>query len=142
MLSSLTAEYDFTKETLSEIVEKTYEITPNSIVKVYIPTLMPNIQKGDPEISALETNGYGVFKNDGSCRPALTSQILKEQNYLEAKMQNNSNIELIKEIDPEEIPFIPKDAVIRTTFLNGKMKDLFYNTNTNYKRGTSSKRSK
>lgn len=134
MLSALKSEIDFTKEALAEVVEDSYDILPNDSVKVHIPIWMSNIEKGEPEEKPVPTAGYGVFKNDPSCRPKLTSLIIKERNYLEAKMQNNSNIEQIKKLDEEDIPFIPKDAVIRTTFLNGKMKDLFYNTNTDHKR--------
>ena len=134
MLSKLKSDIDFTKEALAEIVEDSYDILPNDSVKVHIPIWMSDIEKGEPEEKPVPTNGYSVFKNSPECKPKLSSPIIKERNYLEAKMQNNSNIEQIKNLDEEDIPYIPTDAVIRTTFLNGKMNDLFYNTNTDHKR--------
>lgn len=134
MLSNLKSNIDFTKEALAEIVEDSYDVLPNDSVKVHIPIWMSNIEKGKPEEKPVPTNGYSVFKNAPECKPKLSKPIIKERNYLEAKMQNNSNIEQIKKLDEEDIPYLPTDAVIRTTFLNGKMKDLFYNTNTDHKR--------
>lgn len=123
---------DLSIETSAVIVEDSDISYPGETVKVYIPSLMVNIKKGEPCTSIASSQGYMIFKNDKQCRPRNTSNVLKQQNYLDAVLLNNSNINVIKKEKETGEKYIPYGTVIRTEFSNGKLSKLCFNTD-NYK---------
>lgn len=85
-------------------------------IKVFIPKVMMNIERGEPKISKLQTKGLSVFKNVN--KPVLTSQLLKEKNYLETDYNAVSNIKDIESTSDILVDNI-NDTLAEFAFLNG-----------------------
>lgn len=134
MISSFDLKYDFSEE-MNAIVVENSELNSNyQRVKLFIPTIMNGIQKGDPTISILSTLGKSVFCNADK-KPILTNPVLREQNYLESSINSTSNVNdldsTIRSLTNEEKQIsynIPKNATVRAQFLNGKVSKLSFNT--------------
>lgn len=139
MLSSFDIKYDFSEEMNATVVEDSTLTNNNQKVKLYIPTIMSGIQKGDPTLSVLSTLGRSVFCN-ANRKPALTSQVLKEQNYLESSINHDSNVTDIDSVirsltyNEKYVNYrILKNSTVRAEFLNGKVSKLSFSTTNNTK---------
>lgn len=55
----------------------------SSKLKLQIPRIMPEIPVAKPSIDIAYTPNFSLFKNDKSCAPSFSSNIILKQNYLE-----------------------------------------------------------
>ncbi len=145
MLSSFELNFDLSEE-MNAITYENTELKKDTPIKIYIPTLMSGIPRGSkPEQYNLQTDGKGVFKNKTK-KPVLTTNILKEQNYMKAKYNTETTSNdldtvtnvltdyLETHIDPDVHSIsqkgfkytIKKGSPIRVQFLNGKISKLSY----------------
>ena len=120
MLSKFNLNFDLSKTFNATILSNSVVSSRDTSVKLYIHTIMPNINKSEPSISLLRTNGYSVFKN-GNKKPALTSNLLHEQNYLQSDILNDADT-----IDSNYSIEVKSGAQARAEFLNGKLRKLSY----------------
>ena len=134
MMSSFDLKYDFSEEMNGYVLQDSSLTSTNQTVKLYIPTVMNGIQKGDPTLSILRTNGKGIFCNS-SKMPVLTSPVLKEKNYLESSINTSSNINdldsTIRSLtkDQKYVSYtIKKGSTVRAEFLNSKISKLSFKT--------------
>jgi hypothetical protein len=132
--SSFDFKYDFSEEMNGYVLENANLDKDNQKVKLYIPSVMNGIKKGDPTLSILKTNGKGVFCNSGRL-PTLTSSTLKEKNYLESSLNVSSNISdldvTVRSLtgNMKYINYnIKKGSIVRTQFLNSKVSKLSFKT--------------
>lgn len=133
-MSSFDLKYDFSEEMNGYVLEDSRLNNSNKGVKLYIPTVMNGIQKGEPTLSVLKTSGKGVFCNSGRL-PITTSQVLREQNYLESDMNTSSIVNDLESTvrsltkDKSSLSYtIKKDSIVRTQFLNNKVSKLSFKT--------------
>lgn len=103
----------------------------NQGIPLYIPLFMCNIENSNPSISIAKTYGNSIFKNAQSCKPHI-STILKQQNYLTAKLNLNSDINHIISIDEKGNQYIKKGTKVQSEFIHSKISDLRFNTNINF----------
>lgn len=125
MVTQFNETFDLTKEfnCYTVGVQKVEDIHKKCYV--YIPTIMPNIKKGKGRvISNLKIKGYSVFKNHSSCRPKLSGSVIKEQNYITGKMENNSSVDNIS----NGYNGIDHNIKLRCKFSNSKLSKLSINT--------------
>ena len=134
MLSSFDLNYNFDEEVHGYVLESTTLTASDQNVKLYIPTVMNGIKKGDPSISILRTLGKGVFCNAGR-KPATSSPVLKEKNYLTSTINVSANINdldsTIRSLTKNEkyVTYnIEKGSIVRSQFLNGKVSKLSFKT--------------
>lgn len=132
MISSLDIKYDLSEEMNASVIEDTRLTSSSQSVKLYIPNVMSGIKKGDPTISILNTNGSSVFCN-GSKKPALTGQILREKNYLESTINMETNVNdldtVVQSLSYHEkyVSYnIDKNSIVRSQFLNNKVSKLSF----------------
>ena len=147
--------FDLSGQMNAIVLKNVNVISSNPVIQVYIPKIMPNISKGEPKITKLQTKGVSIFKNADK-KPVLTSHILHEKNYMETKFNASSNIDdlnnasenLLKEINSsiqklasvneltdvsgsnnKSLTYtINKNSEIRVEFLNSKLNKLAYST--------------
>ena len=155
MISSIESQvYDLTGQMNAIALNKINALDESAKIKVYIPKIMANIEKGSPEIKKLQTKGKGVFKNANK-KPSLThTAIIYEKNYFETNLNASSNIDdlsstskqLMKEInesiqklaavnDLQSVSqskkmsyIINQNTELRVEFLNGKINRLAFTT--------------
>jgi hypothetical protein len=146
LISTFELNYELSEEMNAEVLKQTTISGDSSVsLPVYINTVMANITKGTPEQKILKTVGSGVFKN-GNRTPALTSQVLKEQNYITASIYKDSNADDVSKtteaitsylkshidsdvqtISSKSIKYvINKGSDVRVEFLNGKLSKLAF----------------
>lgn len=138
MLTTMKVDYHFMKDQPAVILEKVNILNVNARnvnVKLYIPALMPDIPKGIPGESVVTTKGTTMFSNDISCRPVLTSMVIREKNFLTATMNSNSGTQYIdvRKYNADKkliVQYIPAEKQVRCKFLNGKITKLYFNTDT------------
>ena len=93
MITSFDKEvFDLSGQMNAVALNKVDIINSDDSIKVYIPKIMANIQKGEPKKTKVPINGKTVFKNANNY-PANTSRILLEKNYLETNLNASSNID-------------------------------------------------
>lgn len=91
MITNLKLPFDMEKNLLafSQEHRKNAPVMGETL-KVYIPLLMIDIEKGNGIITSMANSGsYQTFLNDNRCRPT-TQNIIKTQNYITAKLENNT----------------------------------------------------
>ena len=91
MITSLDLKFRIPDDMLGIVVEKRNPAPKEGeSLQLYIPILMPNIQKTIPTKQINTVNfGLKLFLNDARCRPR-SSVILKSQNYLTGYLEKNS----------------------------------------------------
>jgi hypothetical protein len=91
MISSLNVNFDVLSEMLGIVVErKNPAPKEGETLQLYIPALMPELQKTIPTKSTNFINkGSKLFLNASECRPRCRV-LLKTQNYLTGYMEKNS----------------------------------------------------
>lgn len=92
MITNLKLPFDMNKNLLATSQEhrKSAPVVGESL-KIYIPLLMINIDKYTGISNDIITsNNYQSFLNDRNCRPK-TQNIIKRQNYMTARLENNTN---------------------------------------------------
>lgn len=154
MITSFNNEvYNMTGQMNALAVNTSNILNETEKLKVYIPKVMINIEKGEPVIKKLQTKGYSVFKNANK-KPTLSSPILNEKNYFETNFNASSNVDdlnstsinILNEINQSinELAiknnltgvnvnkkmnyYIKKDTELRVEFLNGKINRLAFTT--------------
>lgn len=98
------------------------DIFSTSHLKVYIPSLMCDITKGEPTTFITTTYNKPRFLNQGNT-PPLTNPVLKEQNYMTTDLVrgltiNENTTRLSQNTN------IKEGSHIRTEFINGKLDKL------------------
>ena len=102
MVSNLSLYTELTEETIGYILERVDKPRAGSLIKVYIPKIMQNIQRGSkPQIKICGTQYNGGIINASDCKPKISS-LLKEQNYLTGILESNSSISSISTRKTEE----------------------------------------
>jgi hypothetical protein len=138
MLSTLNLIYDINEDTGCELLQRITMPAPGSKVKVYIPRLMQNIEKGTEPIEYPCPNQYaGAFINDAACRPSISGTI-KEKNYLVGVIDNNASVtaEAVTAYDKYgkiTTQIVPMGELMRCSFLNGKLTQLRINSSDSLK---------
>lgn len=91
MISSLELNFDVSAEMLGIVVEKKNPAPKEGeSLKLYIPVLMPNIQKSIPTTKNKYINkGSRLFLNASACRPT-SKVLLNTQNYITGYLEKNS----------------------------------------------------
>lgn len=131
MLSTLDLVFDINYDTKAINLEELINPKSGNEVKIYIPTLMQFIEKGEPEESPA-----GLDVNCFVCEevPAINEEVEK-RNYFIGILQNNStSVDIINKTEEEGKilrTFIEKDAELRCMFKNGKLSQLMVNTDIN-----------
>lgn len=87
----------------------------NQFVKLYIPSLMPDISHESPKKTVVKTDGRNVFANAKTCKPAVSTNTLKEQNYLSGRPYISE--------DPIELK---KGEWVRCSFIDTKISKLYF----------------
>lgn len=134
MVTSLTSSFNYEDSMIGIVMGDTPVINQGESLRVRIPVYMPNIPTGKPEKYSRAINAMGIYKNDPSCRPALSSHILKEQNFLTAKMYPGEDIENIvytqqpKSEKFEPLRYIKDGERVSVSFSNGKMRKIYFET--------------
>ena len=134
MITKLDSSIKFEDDMIGIVAEQTPEIKPGESLKVRIPVYMPNIPDGLPSIFSKAINPMSIYVNDPSCRPALSSNIIKEQNFLTAKMYTGEDItEILTVEEPkkkgaEPKKYIKKGERVSVSFSNGKMSKIYFET--------------
>jgi len=145
LISTFELNYDLTEEMNATVLKDKVLSGASDTVPLYIKTIMANIQKGDPMTSVLSTAGNSIFKN-ANRKPALTSNVLKEQNFLTGCVYKDTNAEdlskttkeittylqshispLVHSITPKQINYtLKKGSTVRASLLNGKLTKISY----------------
>jgi hypothetical protein len=134
MITKLDSSVKFEDDMIGVVVEKSPVIKPGESLKVRIPVYMPNIPEGKPSVFSKAINPMSTFVNDSSCRPALSSHIIKEQNYLTAKLYTGEDIteivteEKSKKQGAEPKKYIKQGEKVSVSFSNGKMSKIYFET--------------
>lgn len=134
MITSLTTSFNYEESMVGIVMGETPVDGPVESLKVRIPVYMPNIPEGDPKVHSMAINPMSIYKNDVSCRPALTSNIIKEQNYMTAKIYPSEDIEEIMSVeeakneDEEDYKYIKDGERLSIAFSNGKMSKIYFET--------------
>lgn len=129
MITKLSLELDFSEKLLGFTLENTKPTKIGKGVKVYIPVLMSDIGKENPDIKKLNSKGRAVFINAQDCKPRA-AQILHERNYLEAKRETNASIvKLLEKNKTGKNYQIPKDSRLEIECVMGKLSSLTFSTN-------------
>lgn len=92
MISAFDLSFDVTEEMMGVIVER-LDPAPKEgdPVKIYIPVLMPNIDKSIPSVQKKVINrGSKLFLNANNCKP-MSKPILTTQNYITGTMEKNTS---------------------------------------------------
>ena len=139
MISSIEFDQDFSKE-VNGIILESFDAANTDKVKLYLPNIMPNIQKGKPMISNLTTKGKDAFINK-SIKPKLTSSVLRQKNYITAKISANTvAVDLTKSINQvtsgtKKVAYIINaNTTVRAKFLNAKLSKLSFSISNNTSR--------
>ena len=132
MISKIELEKDyFSGDVIAFTIENVNVTNLNQKVKLYIPTLMSGIKKGAPMKSTLNSKGKSVFANAKKCRPYIHRTVMKDQNYLEGRLELSDDLGVVVTNvynDKGEITnkYIKAGTKVRCYFLNGKVSKLYF----------------
>ena len=98
MITRFNDVYDFEKEFRAIVAQDVKYDGHETEVKVFIPALMPNIMQGAAGTATLTRPYTRLFANPTDTQPKITSKKITERNYLIAKIDPNSNIDVISDI--------------------------------------------
>lgn len=102
------------------IVYEDVDLAKTTDIKVEVPCILT--VSTEPVVSNLRKN---IFINND--KPSITSNTIKEQRYMTARINNNSIVKDIKSIADDGYSYILKKGdVIRGRFLNNKFNMLSY----------------
>lgn len=103
------------------IIYEDVDLTKTTDIKVKVPCILTS--DTDPVISNLRT---AIFIN--SDKPSITSNTIREQNYMTATINNNSIVKDLKNIsNNDDYSYILKKGdIVRGRFLNNKFNKLSY----------------
>lgn len=137
MLSKLDIPYELEEDTICTVLEKKSNPKIGDQMKVHIPRVMQNIPQTIPPKVMISPYQYnGCFVNSMQCQPKRSSNLFKEQNYLEGEFSNNSTTNPILDVERKEDKelvktYVEKNKKIRCNFKNGKLNQLKVNTDDN-----------
>ena len=106
MITRFDDKYEFDKEYRGTIAQSIRYEGKDTLVKVYIHNLMPNIIHGGSGKSRLSCNYHGIFANTPETMPAISDTKITEKNYLLARVDINSSL--------DDISIIKRNVKIRT----------------------------
>ena len=107
MITNLKLPFDMEKNFLAMSQEHRKNApTIGESLKIYIPLLMLNIDKSNNvENNMISSNNYQTFLNDSTCRPR-TQNIINTQNYITAKLENNTSWIIDNDVDKNKTKWI------------------------------------
>jgi hypothetical protein len=134
--------YDLDYNVVAEVLEKVENPKIGTKIKLFIPRVMQNITKDEPKEYISRISYNNCFANASSCMPRLTSRTFTEQNYLEAKLENSTDLkplmDYLRSEDGELVAtYLDKGKKIRCYFKNGKLVQLRLNTDDSMKNQSS-----
>ena len=104
MLTRFNDVYDFEKEFQAIVAQDVKYDGDKTEVKVFIPALMPNIMQGAAGYSRVNNRGCKkVFANVKGTEPQIHDNYIEEKNYLIARIDPNSNIDVISSITKDTL---------------------------------------
>ena len=104
MLTRFNDVYDFEKEFQAIVAQDVKYDGDKTEVKVFIPALMPNIMQGAAGYSRVNNRGCKqVFANVKGTEPQIHDNYIEEKNYLIARIDPNSNIDVISLISSDTL---------------------------------------
>ena len=104
MLTRFNDVYDFEKEFQAIVAQDVKYDGDKTEVKVFIPALMPNIMQGAAGYSRVNNRGCKqVFVNAKGTEPQIHDNYIEEKNYLIARIDPNSNIDVISLISSDTL---------------------------------------
>ena len=106
MLSKLELMFDLEQESVAFTLEDVKNPKIGSEIKVFIPRVMQNINGGIvPEEPSLEEEGdvceyqyNGCFINAESCRPVVSEEVFRCQNYLVGLYDNDTKADPVLKV--------------------------------------------
>ena len=142
MLSKMDSLYDLDYNVVAEVLEKVEDPQIGTKIKLFIPRVMQNITKDEPREYTSRISYNNCFANAEACMPRLTSRTFTEQNYLEAKLENSTDLkplmDYLRSEDGELVAtYLDKGKKIRCYFKNGKLAQLRLNTDDSLKNQSS-----
>ena len=118
MITNFKLNVDYTKDIIGVTAEKTmrYKFKKEKKLKVNIPSLMSKITKAKPKTENISIYGKNIFVNDPSCKPYLSTNVIKSRNYITIELNDLLNIDKYIETDKDGNKYFPKDKklVIKT----------------------------
>ena len=99
MITRFNDKYNLDKEFTAEIVQDVEYKDDNTIVKLHIPTLLPTVVRGGAKARKIFLPHKKVFVNDEDTYPNIKRTYITEKNYLNAKIDKNSNLDSISNVD-------------------------------------------
>jgi hypothetical protein len=127
----MTIDVDLSKKVLGIVTQNTPPVSIGESVPVFIPMIMCNVENGseEPKTSYINTYGSTIFKNDSNCKPKASST-LKQQNYILAKKEDNTNLSRLLDKDDDIDGYVlPKGSKVEISFVHGKLSAVTFNTN-------------
>lgn len=94
-------------------------------MEIFIPKLMPYMTSGSPVTKSTITKGSMVFVNDASCKPNVP-QVVKSQNYISPKFENNASWSGIVDKDN---PKVPAGTAVVVKFTSGNIQNPTFSPN-------------
>lgn len=142
MLSKMESTYDLDYNVVGEVLEKVESPKIGTEIKLFIPRVMQNITKAEPQEYTSSVSYNDCFVNASACMPRLSSRTFMEQNYLNAKLENSTDLkplmDYLRSEDGELVAtYLDKGKKIRCYFKNGKLIQLRLNTDDNMKNQSS-----
>lgn len=98
MITRFDDKYELDREFTAIVMEDVVYRGEDTVVKLRIPVLMPDIAEGDPGISKISCPASRLFANAKGTSPKLTDTKIIEKNYLYAKIDINSSLKPISEV--------------------------------------------
>ena len=126
MLTRFNDVYDFEKEFQAIVAQDVKYDGDKTEVKVFIPALMPNIMQGAAGYSRVNNRGCKqVFINVKGTEPQIHDNYIEEKNYLIARIDPNSNIDVISSITKDTLI---KEYKLDFNIIDGDFYDPEYQT--------------
>lgn len=117
------SEYAYT--TTDHAPTKTGESIP-----LYVPSLMPNINSGSPNIQTRITKGSVIFKNAIGNRPTALRRV-QSQNYISSPMSRNQSwdgLSKTRHVGEEEEEYVPRKTSVLCTSAFSNTKNMNFST--------------
>ncbi len=136
MLSKLELMFDLEQEAVAYTLEDVKNPKIGTEIKVFIPRVMQNINGGMiPDMPSLEEGDVcdyqynGCFVNAESCKPIVSEELFRCQNYLTGLFDNDTEAEpvlkVVRKPNKELVSVhIVEKTKVRSIFLNGKLNQL------------------
>lgn len=140
MVSKLELMFDLEQESVAYVLEDVKNPKIGSEIKVYIPRVMQNINDGiipdEPTQEEGEVCRYqynDCFINSSECKPELSCEVFREQNYLTGLFDNNSTanpiLKVVRKPNKELVSVhLEVKTKVRSNFVNGKLNQLRIST--------------